>query len=153
MRFIDPEREPPLPVVDSDYKYNEMLSSNPNPPFPWKCQHPAIVIAEQDVISDKGAEIYNVLVQNRIRNVFMTGVHADGCVLERPFGIRQLVMLGVNVLLVRDLTDSLCNPAMPLSHDRGTELVVEHIEKYWCTSISGQDLISASSPLGFSMKL
>jgi len=27
-----------------------------------------------------------------------------------------------------------------VSHTRGTELVVEHIEKYWCPSIEGIDL-------------
>ena len=77
----------------------------------------------------------------------MTGVHVNKCLLARPFGIRQLVILGINVLLVRDLTDSLYNPAMPpwVSHDRGTELVVDHIETYWCPSISDQDLISAQT--------
>ena len=147
MRFTDPGREPQLPIVDSEGGCDDKPRSNPNPPFPWKCQHPAIVIAEQDIISDDGAEIYNILVQNGIRNVFMTGVHVNKCLLARPFGIRQLVILGINVLLVRDLTDSLYNPAMPpwVSHDRGTELVVDHIEKYWCPSISDQDLISAQT--------
>jgi hypothetical protein len=27
-----------------------------------------------------------------------------------------------------------------VSHARGTELVIEHIEKYWCPSISSDDL-------------
>jgi hypothetical protein len=27
-----------------------------------------------------------------------------------------------------------------VSHTRGTELVVEHIEKHWCPSIVGDDL-------------
>ena len=46
----------------------------------------------------------------------------------------------MNVILVRDLTDSLYNPSMPpfVSHDRGTELVIGHIEKYWCPSIHSE---------------
>ena len=145
MRLTEPGREPELPIVDSDGGCDDELRSNSNPPFPWMCQHPAIVITEKDIISDDGVEIYNVLVQNGIRNVFMTGVHTNKCLLARSFGIRQLVLLGINVVLVRDLTDSLYNPGMPpwVSHDRGTELVVEHIEKYWCPSISDQDLISS----------
>jgi hypothetical protein len=40
---------------------------------------------------------------------------------------------GVHCVLVRDLTDSMYNPKdRPfVPHDRRTELVVEHIEKYW----------------------
>ena len=144
MRMTNSTREPELPIVDSDGGCDDEPPSAAKPPFPWQCQHPAIVIAEEDVISDDGREIYNILRQKGIRNVFIMGVHTNKCVLARPFGIRQLVMLGMNVLLVRDLTDSLYNPSMPphVSHDQGTQLVVEHIEKYWCPSISDEDLIS-----------
>jgi hypothetical protein len=50
----------------------------------------------------------------------------------------------MNVVLVRDLTDSLYNPRMPpvVSHDRGTALIVEHIEKYWCPSVASGDVTS-----------
>ena len=144
MRMTDPTREPELPIVDSDGGCDDEPPSVPSRPFPWKRQHPAIAIAEQDVISDDGKEIYNVFIEKRIKNVFLTGVHTNKCVLARPFGIRQMVMLGMNVLLVRDLTDSLYNPSMPpwVAHEQGTQLVVEHIEKYWCPSISAQDLKS-----------
>jgi type 1 glutamine amidotransferase len=65
------------------------------------------------------------------------------CVLGRPFGIRQLVYLGMNVLLMRDMTDSLYNPEMPpkVSHVRGTELVIEHIEEHWCPTITSTDFL------------
>ena len=45
-------------------------------------------------------------------------------------------------LLARDLTDTMYNPRMSphVSHERGTELVVEHIEKYWCPSFLSADL-------------
>jgi hypothetical protein len=41
--------------------------------------------------------------------------------------------MGVRCNLVRDLTDAMYNPARRpfVSHDHGTELVIEHIEKYW----------------------
>ena len=142
MRPIDPEREAPLPIVDSDGGCDDDLPSAYSQRAPWTRQHPAIAIAAQDIISDDGKEIYSILVRKGIRNIFMTGVHTNKCVLARPFGIRQMVMLGMNVVLVRDLTDSLYNPSMPprVSHERGTLLVVEHIEKYWCPSIVGEDV-------------
>ena len=43
---------------------------------------------------------------------------------------------------VRDLTDSMYNPrkAPYVSHDRGTGLVIEHIETHWCPSTLSADL-------------
>ena len=36
------------------------------------------------------------------------------------------------------------DPRQPpyVSHTRGTELVIEHIEKYWCPSIESADLMN-----------
>ena len=50
--------------------------------------------------------------------------------------------LGFVVVLVRDLTDSLCDPRKRtfVSHTRGTELVIEHIEARWRPSILSDDL-------------
>ena len=46
------------------------------------------------------------------------------------------------VALVRDLTDSMYDPRKRpfVSHARGTELVIEHIESRWCPSIMSDDL-------------
>ena len=65
------------------------------------------------------------------------------CVLGRTFGIRGQVKLGNNVVLARDLTDAMYNPEMPpnVSHKSGTELVIEHIEKYWAPSVEWKDLV------------
>jgi hypothetical protein len=45
-------------------------------------------------------------------------------------------------VLARDLTDSMYDPRTRpfVSHTRGTELVIEHIESRWCPSILGEDL-------------
>ncbi|MBT5709898.1 isochorismatase, partial [Candidatus Poribacteria bacterium] len=66
------------------------------------------------------------------------------CVLGRSFGIRQMTRWGIRVALVRDLTDAMYNPAMAphVSHDEGTELVVQHIEKYWCPTVLSSDLLN-----------
>jgi type 1 glutamine amidotransferase len=54
-----------------------------------------------------------------------------------------MVRFGKRVLLVRDLTDTMYNPRRPpyVPHVRGTELVVEHIEKYVCPTITSTDLL------------
>ena len=71
------------------------------------------------------------------------GVHTNMCVLNRSFAIKQMVRWGVNIALVRDLTDTMYNPAMPpyVSHDEGTQLVIGYIEKFWCPSVSSDDLL------------
>ncbi len=102
----------------------------------------AIKIIGYDGISDRGDEIYSFCQNRGIKNIVLMGVHTNMCVLGRPFGIRQMVRVGMNVVLARDLTDAMYDPReYPyVSHTRGTELVVEHIEKYWCPSILGADL-------------
>lgn len=98
----------------------------------------ALEIGDNDVISDSGREIWNLFEQRDIDNVLMMGVHANMCVLGRPFGIRNLVTAGKNVVLIRDLTDSIYNPdCRPyVSHFTGTELIVEHIERNWCATVT-----------------
>ena len=79
-----------------------------------------------------------------IENLLIMGVHTNMCVLHRSFGIKQMVRWGMNVALFRDLTDTMYNPARSpyVSHDEGTRLVVEFIEKFWCPTLLSDDLFS-----------
>ncbi|MCC6590702.1 MAG: hypothetical protein IT168_28685 [Bryobacterales bacterium] len=45
-------------------------------------------------------------------------------------------------MLARHLTDSMYDPRTKpfVSHERGTQLVIEHIESMGCPSIAGADL-------------
>lgn len=138
---LDLTHESPLPIDDSDGGCDD-----PNPPPAignYKHQHPGIDMVGPDGISDSGVEIHNFCQQEGIKNIVMMGVHTNMCVLGRPFGIRQLTRLGYNVVLARDLTDAMYSTrAKPyVSHARGTELVIEHIERFWCPSINSVDLL------------
>ncbi len=133
---------------------------HPNPPLPfdarengsdtnevvgfraWTRQHPAIEIMDDDVISDSGREVYSFLHHQDITDLLIMGVHTNMCVLHRTFAIKAMVTWGLDVCLVRDLTDCIYNPAMPpyVSHDQGTALVVGFIEKFWCSSVHSDDL-------------
>lgn len=83
-----------------------------------------------DFISDVGSEVWNVLEAHSIANVLLCGVHTNMCVLGRPFGLRQLAGLGKNVVLVRDMTDTMYNPALPpyVDHYEGNRRVWDYIE-------------------------
>ena len=148
-RALNRQKEPPLPIDDSDGGCDDQ----PRCPTgnPWTREIATLEIAPEDVVSDSGPEIYNVLEDRKIENVIIMGVHANMCVLGRPFSIRQMVSLGKNVLLVRDLTDTMYNSRMRpfVNHFAGTDLVVAHIEKYWCGSITS-DQLAEGAPFRFS---
>jgi nicotinamidase-related amidase len=114
-----------------------------NPKAPWKSQHSGLTIRDEDAISDSGVEIWNLLEERGINHVLLVGVHTNMCVLGRPFGLRQMAKNGKTVALVRDLTDTMYNPKMPpqVSHFEGTRLIVEHIEKYVCPTITSDQLL------------
>jgi hypothetical protein len=56
-----------------------------------------------------------------------------------------MVKWDVRTVLVRDLTDSLYNPQMKpmVTHDKGTQLVIEYIEQNWCPTIESKSLMGA----------
>jgi len=113
---------------------------------PWRSQVPGLDIADADAVSDSGVEVWNLLAARGIENVLVMGVHTNMCVIGRPFGLRNLAQNGKNVLLVRDLTDTMYNSrkAPFVSHFRGTELVVEHIEKHVCPTVLSSDVTGAA---------
>ena len=133
--------DPPLPIDDKsggcdtpDHFYKA-----------WTREHPGLRIDAADVISDSGPEIYSFLRARGIRTLLVMGVHANMCILNRTFAIKRMTALGVRCILVRDLTDAMYNPgdAPHVSHDAGTELVVEYIERYWAPTTTSADLLRA----------
>ena len=145
----DPEFEGVLPIDDSD-----MGCSCKEPKCEireaWTRQNKGIEILGEDAITDNGQEAFNLLSAKRIENVILCGVHLNMCVLGRPFGIRQMVKLGKNVALMRDMTDTMYNPQRPpgVDHFTGTDLVVAHVERYWCPTFTSADL-TGKTPFRF----
>jgi nicotinamidase-related amidase len=135
--------DPKLPVDDSDGGCDDDKPATEH--RAWTRQHPAVPIADTDFISDSGAEVYSLLKARGIKNLLVMGVHTNMCVLNRTFAIKQMTRWGVRCVLIRDLTDTMYNPkrAPFVSHDEGTELVVGHIEKYWCPTVLSTDLLKS----------
>ena len=130
--------DPPLPIDDKSGgcdTHDSFFKA-------WKRENAKLHIADNDVVSDKGTEIYSLLRLRGINNVLFMGVHTNMCVLNRTFAIKQMTKWGVRSVLIRDLTDAMYDPqARPfVSHEQGTELVIEHIEKYWCPTALSKDI-------------
>jgi len=129
----------------------KLKSLGRNPGTPWKRQSDLITIdSNSDYISDRGNEVWNILQHCEIKNVILTGVHTNMCVLGRPFGLRQIARNGKNVVLVRDMTDTMYNPQRwpYVSHYTGTDLIISHIEKFICPTITS-DQILGGKPFEF----
>lgn len=131
--------DPPLPIDDSDGGCD-----TPEKPWyrAWSRQNAKIEIGPFDGISDDGREVYAFLKKSGVKYLVVMGVHANMCVLNRSFAIKQMTRWGLHCILCRDLTDTMYDPKdRPyVSHEQGTELVVQHIEKYWAPSILSSDL-------------
>ena len=142
--------DPPLPIDDSDGGCD--TPNNPLQPNTrvWTRESQAIRIAPADLISDDGAQVYSALKLHGIDTLFFMGVHTNMCILNRSFGIRQMTRWGIRCILIRDLTDAMYNPEQPphVTHDQGTQLVIEHIEKYWAPTITSDELTRALKESG-----
>ena len=153
-RKIAPEDQGKYPLDQSDggedddkaehaWWAGKLAAMGRNPRAPWKAQTKLLAIHNTDYISSKGDEVWSILEHNKLQNVILLGVHTNMCVLGRPFGLRQMARNGKNVVLVRDLTDTMYNPERwpYVSHFTGTDLIVEHIEKFVCPTITSDQII------------
>jgi nicotinamidase-related amidase len=157
-RQIPPEEKGKYPIDQSDGGEDDDLKEHAewhaklkamgrNPLAPWKSQHAGLKIHDQDAISDSGVEVWNLLEERGINNVILLGVHTNMCVLGRPFGLRQMAKNGKNVVLVRDLTDTMYNPKRSpfVSHFEGTKLIIEHVEKFVCPTITSDQVLGGKT--------
>lgn len=125
----------------------QLTAQGRNPRAPWKSQIATIKIDNaSDYISDSGREIWSILKAKEISHVMLVGVHTNMCVLGRPFGLRRLAQAGQQVVLVRDLTDTMYDPrAWPFaSHFTGTDIIVDHIERFVCSTITSNQILGGS---------
>ncbi len=115
-----------------------------NPGMPWKKQSDLITIDPQrDYITDRGDEVWKILERNAIKNVILTGVHLNMCVLGRPFGLRQMVRNEKHVVLMRDMTDSMYSPqSWPyVDHFTGHDRVLAYLEEHICPTITSDQFL------------
>jgi nicotinamidase-related amidase len=139
----DASRELPLPASLGD---DTPCSCEPGPPcteggppYPWTRQIDSIEVADSDAVTDDGHELLALLDDRGIRDVVVMGVHANRCVLGRPYGIRQLVYWGKRPVLCRDLTDSYHRD--PRGHAWGNDAMMAHIERHWCPVTTSDQLM------------
>lgn len=135
---------PPLPIDDSD---GGIVTKNPSFKRSEVDMHPGVTVCPEDAMSDNNKEILNFLHHHGIKLLLVCGVHLNMCVLDRPYGIKNLMRFGFPTCLVRDLTDPMYNPKEgtgPATRAEATEMVVQYVERYFCPSIHSEDLMFLS---------
>ena len=107
----------------------------------WTKQIETIEIKEGDIITDSGVEAGSFFIENGIKNVILVGVHTNMCVIGRSFGLRNMSRLGMNVVLMRDLTDTMYDSTSKpfVSHFTGNSLMHEYIERNVCPTMVSSD--------------
>jgi len=126
----------------------KIIAEGRDPKRPWKKQTATIVVDDtQDYITDLGDEVWSILETKGVKNVIIAGVHTNMCVLGRPFGLRRMAQNGKNAVLLRDMTDTMYNPkAAPyVSHFTGTDLIISHIERHVCPTITSDQIIGGKT--------
>ena len=144
----DPAREGPWPLDDR----SDVCPCSPPclAVFAGKRQHSAITIHSKDIISDDGTEVHNILQNEHCQVVLITGVALNLCVMERSFGVRQMVRLGYDVTVCSDLVDVAYNPRRYpyVSCEQAILLTLKHIARYWCGVKSSSEILAVLAANG-----
>lgn len=108
----------------------------------WTCQNPVIEIHDRDIIGDD-ERVLSYMKHCSVTDVIIAGVHANMCILGRPFGLLMLKANGFYPMLVRDMTDTMYNHRMPpyVSHFRGNGIIAGYIESYIAATIASDNII------------
>ena len=123
-----------------------------NPKSPWKVGNRRCSRSTTKTRSATTASRSGTCSKSRgINNVILLGVHTNMCVLGRPFGLRQMAKNGKNVVLMRDMTDTMYDPrsGRTSTTSPARDLIVEHIEKFVCPTITSVDFLGGE-PFRFS---
>lgn len=107
----------------------------------WDHEIETLDIKDEDAITDNGVEIAGLFKARKIRNVILMGVHENMCIINRPFALRNMVRLGMNTVVMRDLTDTMYDSKEwpKVSHFTGNSLMTRYIESYIAASVLSTD--------------
>eukprot|EP01116_Phalansterium_solitarium_P011528 TRINITY_DN27247_c0_g1_i1.p1 TRINITY_DN27247_c0_g1~~TRINITY_DN27247_c0_g1_i1.p1 ORF type:complete len:292 (-),score=65.93 TRINITY_DN27247_c0_g1_i1:111-950(-) len=101
------------------------------------------ILPEDAIIADWHQEFFNVISAKRLKNIIYTGVHLNQCLLNRAFSINHVLGWGLFPILVREVTDTMYKPNHPpyVSHERGNQLYLSYMEKFWVPTMSMWDIM------------
>jgi hypothetical protein len=128
---------PPVPDAGGCACGRERCAVN----YGWDGMHPALRIANADLMPDTQAEVYAICRQRGLTHLIYVGFHTQVCLLGKPMGLKAMKSAGLRCVLARDMTDVHpgYDPSRDFTPDLNTQQVVKHFEKYLAPTISFQD--------------
>ena len=105
--------------------------------------HPSIDICDADAMSDNCKEILNYLYHHGVKLCLIVGVHTNMCILDRPYGMKNMARFGFPMAIVRDLTDPMVVPdgINVINRADGLDKMIKYIETNFAPSIDSRDVM------------
>ena len=127
---------PPVPDAGGCACGRERCAGN----YGWDGMHPALHIAEADLMPDTQAEVYAICQKEGLTHLIYVGFHTQVCLLGKPMGLKAMKSAGLRCVLARDMTDAHpgYDPGRNFTPDLNTEQVVEHFDKHLAPTIHFQ---------------
>jgi nicotinamidase-related amidase len=132
---------PQVPLDDSD---GGVVEYNPNYDRKKVLMNPYIEMDyEKDAITGHNKEILNYLYYHGIELLLICGTHTNMCVLDRIYGVKNIIRYGFPVVIIRDLVDVVHNPKLYpyTTRNETNELMAEWIEEYFCPTMHSEDIL------------
>ncbi|MEO6035191.1 MAG: hypothetical protein ABIQ35_08055 [Verrucomicrobiota bacterium] len=82
---------PPVPDAGGRSCGREPCAVN----YGWEGMHPALRIAEADLIPDTQAEVYAICKQRGLTHLIYIGFHTQVCLLGKPMGLKAMKSAGL----------------------------------------------------------
>jgi nicotinamidase-related amidase len=107
----------------------------------WDGMDPGLSIHPQDLMPNSRQSLYSICNAKGITQLIYMGVHTEVCVMAKDIGVKNMMALGFDCVLARDLTDAhpAYDPAEGLHPDLHTENTIGHFEQNLCGSINMVD--------------
>lgn len=96
---------------------------------------PGMTIADGDLISADGVEVYTWCIKQGITHLIHCGFATNICMTGKPEGVTALNEAGLNCVFARDLTEAFGSNVGAVSADEFTEKCIEHLEQFASPSI------------------
>jgi hypothetical protein len=131
---------PPIPFDDSDGGVNER---NPSFQRGEVDLNPQIEVSDTDAMTDNCKELLNYLYHHNCNLLLVVGVHTNMCVLDRPYGMKNIARYGFPMAIVRDLADPMIKPDGVVVKDREDALnkIIRYVEQYFAPSVDSRDFM------------
>ncbi len=110
---------------------------NVDGPKVWSKQHDSINVDDKDFLVTRGNQIYNIIKQNNITELYYVGYHANICLLwTRPFSIMQMKNnFDGEIYLVEDMTDWLGD-----NNSEDIDKALTFYNKFICKTINSNEV-------------